>query len=497
MGCIYLIIKLIGDGNINIEYTKSFMSMKKRGIDNTIMKKYETIPITRLNENIVRNMMSKREIKEYKQMEMIVGNHRMRINDDSYDGDQPFEYPIEHLKTKYKELQTETKKVLICDGEIYNYEEIKKDEGFEEKDLQSNSDVEIIMPMYKKYGIIETIKRIKGEYNFIIIDNWNTLKYDEINITICRDIFGSRSLYYVKDLQNFMYMFVSELKGIPKHIKENKKRYEIGEFPNGCIWNFEREMITNRNMIEFYKYDEIKKQEIIYNKTDEETLNKLYTEMYKKIEESIKEKIPDSRNISIFIDGNITSILILVILFTMEGIKIDIYTQVENELIIEKIKHINKKMSNVNIHIIKIEDKKEKSKEEIKEIIETDDIRIIKSCIKYNNLCKYKKTMNKNRIIMIGYGLKIYYKDKTTTQEECIKEMIEENKMKYLNKIACYWDCEFRYPYMNKEIIEIILSIEGELKKNIQVKEKEYSYYLIRKMMEIKIPEYKELYYLV
>lgn len=495
MGCIYLIIKLIGDGKINIEYTKSFMSMKKRGIDNTIMKKYETIQITRLNENLVKNIMSKREIKEYKQMEMIVGNHRMRINDDTYDGDQPFEYPIEHLKTKYKELQTETKKVLMCDGEIYNSDEIKKQEGFDEKDIQSNSDVEIIMPLYKKYGIIETIKKIRGEYNFILIDNWNTLKYDELNITICRDIFGSRSLYYVKDLQNFMYMFVSELRGIPKHIKENKKRYEIGEFPNGCIWNFEKEMLTNRNMVEFYKYDELKIPEIIYKKTDEETLNKLYDEMYSKIEESIREKIPESKNISIFVDGNISSILILVLLFKIDGIKIDIYTQVENEMMIEKIKTINKKMSNINIYIIKISDEQDKQDEKIKEIIETDKEEIIKSCIKYNNLCKYKKTMNKMRIIMLGYGLKMYYKN--TNVEECIKTLNEENKMKYLNKIACYWDCEFRYPYMNKEIIELISSIDGTLKKNIQVKEKEYTYYLIRKMMEIKIPEYKEIYYLV
>ena len=67
----------------------------------------------------------------------------------------------------------------------------------------------------------------------LLIENYNTFKYDEINITICKDIFGSTSLYYVKDKETFMYMFVSEKKGIPAHIIENTSRYEIGEFPNG------------------------------------------------------------------------------------------------------------------------------------------------------------------------------------------------------------------------------------------------------------------------
>lgn len=493
MGCIYLILSYSGNGLVNIEFTKSFMKMKKRGIDNTIIKEYKTLNITKMNENIIKSNMSKREIKEYKPLDIIIGNHRMRINDDTYDGDQPFEYPIEHMKIKYKELQTETKKLLICDGEIYNYKELIKDERITEKDIQSTSDVEVIMPLYKKYGLIETINKIKGEYNFILIENYNTFKYDEINITICKDIFGSRSLYYVKDKDEFMYMFVSEKKGIPAHILDNTSRYEIGEFPNGTIWNFEKEMLYNRKMIEFYVYDEIKKQEIIYNTADEKSLTVLYNNMYDIIHKSVKEKVGNINNVNILLDGNITSIIILVILLKYNYVQnINIYTYIENEELIERIKKINK-FDNIFIYIIKDE---YKDYNEVKNIIENDDNKIIESCFKYNILCKFKETsnvINKSRIILTGYGIKLYYT--SDNNDETINK-INNNKMKYLNKIACEWNSEFRYPYMEKELIHLIMSIDKNLKKNIQFGNKEYNYYLLRKMMEIYIPEYKDLYYL-
>ena len=493
MGCIYLILSYSGNGLVNIEFTKSFMKMKKRGIDNTIIKEYKTLNITKMNENIIKSNMSKREIKEYKPLDIIIGNHRMRINDDTYDGDQPFEYPIEHMKIKYKELQTETKKLLICDGEIYNYNELINDERITEKDIQSKSDVEVIMPLYKKYGLIETINRIKGEYNFVLIENYNTFKYDEINITICKDIFGSRSLYYVKDRETFMYMFVSEKKGIPAHIIENTSRYEIGEFPNGTIWNFEKEMLYNRKMIEFYVYDEIKKQEIIYTTADEKSLTVLYKNMYDIIHKSIKEKVENINNVNILLDGNITSIIILVILIKYNYVKnINIYTYIENEELIERIKKINK-FDNIFVYMIKDE---YKDYSEVKNIIENNDNQIIESCFKYNILCRFKETnniINRSRIILTGYGIKLFYT--SDNNDETINK-INNNKMKYLNKIACEWNSEFRYPYMEKELIHLIMSIDKNLKKNIQFGNKEYNYYLLRKMMEIYIPEYKDLYYL-
>ena len=117
-------------------------------------------------------------------------------------------------------------------------------------------------------------------------------------------------------------------------------------------------------------------------------------------------------------------------------------------------------------------------------------------CFKYNILCKFKETnniINKSRIILTGYGIKLFYT--SDNNDETINK-INNNKMKYLNKIACEWNSEFRYPYMEKELIHLIMSIDKNLKKNIQFGNKEYNYYLLRKMMEIYIPEYKDLYYL-
>ena len=60
----------------------------------------------------------------------ILGFHRLRINDLSENGNQPMTY------------LGDTKCNLICNGEIYNYKQLQKDNEFE---MNSSCDCEIIL----------------------------------------------------------------------------------------------------------------------------------------------------------------------------------------------------------------------------------------------------------------------------------------------------------------------------------------------------------------
>jgi asparagine synthase (glutamine-hydrolysing) len=75
---------------------------------------------------------------------------------------------------------------LICNGEIYNYNEL-----YSLMDVTPNtgSDCEVIIHLYKKYGIEQTLIMLDGVFAFVLYDS-------NINkVFVARDPFGVRPLY--------------------------------------------------------------------------------------------------------------------------------------------------------------------------------------------------------------------------------------------------------------------------------------------------------------
>lgn len=294
MGAISFLLYNMSKPPINIEFTKSFMKMKKRGEDDTQVYIENTPTINNVNIQQISSILSKREIKEYKQITFNYGYHRMCVNDISEDGSQPFEDPILHKTSVYPELRSRPKRKLLCNGEIYNYTNLVESEGFTDKDLQSESDCEVILPLYIKYaemerdsekGLVECLKRLNGEYSFVLTENTTTFNLKNINIFVVRDLFGTRPLYMVKyvpkntsNIGNEMfYLFTTELKGIPKELLQNPE-YIITEIPPGSYWSYQKAMNENIDFTKYYdlsKYSDISK--CVLNKPDPDTLSSIYT----------------------------------------------------------------------------------------------------------------------------------------------------------------------------------------------------------------------------
>ncbi len=76
--------------------------------------------------------------------------------------------------------------ILLCNGEIYNYEELIKAYSL---NLNSKSDCEVILHMYLKYGIEFTTRNLSGEYAYILIDTKKSL------VHYARDYLGIRPLF--------------------------------------------------------------------------------------------------------------------------------------------------------------------------------------------------------------------------------------------------------------------------------------------------------------
>ena len=120
-----------------------------------------------------------------------LGFHRLAINGLNDESNQPFN--IDNI-------------ILICNGEIYNYKELYK---FMNVIPKTDSDCEVIIYLYRKYGIEHTLKMLDGVFAFILYDGL------ENKIFVARDPYGVRPLYHLRNnsVANYNHIgFASELK---------------------------------------------------------------------------------------------------------------------------------------------------------------------------------------------------------------------------------------------------------------------------------------------
>jgi len=156
-------------------------------------------------------------------MKMTLGFHRLAINGLNEISNQPLVF--ENI-------------VLICNGEIYNYKEL-----YRTMDVipVTQSDCEVIIHLYLKYGIEQTLSMLDGVYSFVLYDNSITKDLNN-KIYIARDPFGVRPLYYLKNASDKMsskynstilYGFASELKCLQYFYNLNPDYYSIEQFTPG------------------------------------------------------------------------------------------------------------------------------------------------------------------------------------------------------------------------------------------------------------------------
>lgn len=119
------------------------------------------------------------------------GFNRLSIVDLSENGMQPF-------------YDNDNELIFMLNGEIYNYENLKvaylKDITF-----KSNSDIEVAMQMYIKFGD-NFVHHLRGMFAIVIYDLKNK------NLKLFRDRLGIKPIYYYYDKDKFI--FSSEIDGI-------------------------------------------------------------------------------------------------------------------------------------------------------------------------------------------------------------------------------------------------------------------------------------------
>ncbi len=99
--------------------------------------------------------------------------------------------------------------VIVYNGEVYNYQEIKK--GLEEEGItfKSTTDTEVILEAVEHYGIDKALPMFNGMFAFSLYDKKEGIIY------LVRDRVGIKPLYW--GINNGILFFASELKAFRRH----------------------------------------------------------------------------------------------------------------------------------------------------------------------------------------------------------------------------------------------------------------------------------------
>lgn len=105
-------------------------------------------------------------------------------------------------------LSASRNSVIVFNGEIYNFKELRKDLQAEGCTFLTNSDTEVILNGYEKWER-DIIHRLRGIFAFVLYD------IAKNKLFVARDHTGIKPLYYT--LYNGQFVFASEIKAILKY----------------------------------------------------------------------------------------------------------------------------------------------------------------------------------------------------------------------------------------------------------------------------------------
>lgn len=100
---------------------------------------------------------------------------------------------------------------VVCNGEIYNFVELRENLKSKGHRFTTGSDVEVIVHLYEEYGD-DCLKHLRGMFGLAIMDRRNASRESSGRVLIARDRLGKKPLFYCEAQGRLL--FGSEMKSI-------------------------------------------------------------------------------------------------------------------------------------------------------------------------------------------------------------------------------------------------------------------------------------------
>lgn len=412
---------------------------------------------------------------------------------------------VDPLSGKQPLVSDDGKIILAANGEIYNHKEIRKE--FEGKyNFQTGSDCEAIIPLYKKFresgDFTLMIEKLSGIFAFALYDSENDV------YLVARDEIGVIPLYQGWDKAGRYYV-ASELKALEGECQT------IEEFPNGHYFYSKDEKPVRWYKREWENFDAVKnnpratddKGEIINPSVIEKVRNGL--------ESAVKQQLMSDVPYGVLLSGGLDSSIIAAITqkFSKKRIESDskeaawwpqlhsfaIGLEGSPDLIAAQkaADYIGTVHHEVHFTIQEALD----ALPDVIYHIETYDITTVRASTPMYLLARVIKSMG-IKMVLSGegsdelFGGYLYFHkapDAKEFHEELVRKMSKLHLYDCLraNKSLMAWGVEGRVPFLDKDFIDIAMSLNPSDKMNIRLPDgkQRMEKWILRKAFEDMLPE--------
>lgn len=367
----------------------------------------------------------------------VMGFQRLSIMDLSSSGMQPF---------------TNNNDAVICNGEIYDFRIIKDNLISKGYIFNSDSDCEILLPMYYEYGL-NMFSKLDAEFATVIYDG----KKD--SYIAARDPIGIRPLFYGYS-KTGKILFASEAKNLVSLTDK------IIPFPPGHYYADGK----------FTSYCDITALDTNYCDDD---LNLICSNIHNKLVAAIKKRMDADAPIGFLLSGGLDSSLVCSIaqkLYPQFKIKTFCIGMAEDAIDLKYAREVAEYINSEHTSFYMTKEDVLESLDQVIKILATFDITTIRASIGMYLLCKKIHETSDIKVLLTGeisdelFGYK--YTDFAPNAEEFQIESVKRIKELHMYDVLRADRCissnslEARVPFGDLDFVKYVMSINPEKKLN-------------------------------
>ena len=416
---------------------------------------------------------------------------------------------VDPLSGKQPLVSDDNSIILAVNGEIYNHQEIRK--AFEGKySFKTQSDCEVILPLYKKYvesgDFTAMMEELSGIFAFALYDSKRDC------YMIGRDEIGVIPLYQGWDKAGRYYV-ASELKSLEGVCQT------IEEFPNGC-YLYSGDKNSTLEPVRWYKrdwesYDNVKNNPKATDENGEVINPSIIQKLKDGLETAVKQQLMSDVPYGVLLSGGLDSSIIAAVTQKFSKKRVESGDKAEAwwpqlhsfavglegspdlEAARKAAEYIGTIHHEVHFTIQEALD----ALEDVIYHIETYDITTVRASTPMYLLARVIKSMG-IKMVLSGegsdelFGGYLYFHkapDAKEFHEELVRKMSKLHLYDCLraNKSLSAWGVEGRVPFLDKEFIDIAMRLNPSDKMNIKlaVGKQRMEKWILRKAFEDYLPK--------
>ena len=404
-----------------------------------------------------------------------VGFHRLSINGLDSDSNQPF--IMDNI-------------ILICNGEIYNYKQIYENIKYKPT---TNSDCEVIIYLYKLYGIEYTLNLLDGVFAFILFD------YDINKIYVARDPYGVRPLYYLCNPDYILSLENSEVKhnnviGFASELKQlsefcvsvndytiDKDLLLVKQFSGGEYMELEY------GQDKWYLNNKVKYNSFKLNSLSDNNIDSILNNIHELFCEAVKKRVETTdRPVACLLSGGLDSSIVASLVSKYYPNQLETYSiGLEGSEDLKYAKIVAEYLNTKHTEIIVTEDDFFNQIPEVIMMIESYDTTTVRASVGNYLVAKYISENSEAKVIFNGDGSDelmggyLYFKKSGEHYEfdkECRRlldniyyfDVLRSDRSISTNGL------EPRTPFLDRKFVDYYLSISSKIRYDYNNKQEKY-----------------------